>query len=356
MIALLIQGFKQHVVESQNISQEMKEEIVHSIGGAQEMNVETFDIKGLSQEEKPEIVQNKEVSQDMKQKSVQSKNISQQEMKEKTIQNEDISQEMKTVQNTKFSEEKKKVVHSIDATHDEKSERVDSREIFDKESTEKVPKIMLDVAQSGQTDITEQPEQKNQMSSQAEVIALFKCDNVGRFAYPGNCEKYYFCFNKNEDHRVFNCPHHQAFDPITQACVHNFAVCAAAPECKLDKRILPNVNDKTTYFECKFRHLSKKRVLRKRSCDEGREFDAKLGYCKSKFLDNDFPSDSSNSSEAMECEQPGIFTDYSNDFDYYECVVKSVSKGTLKLIRHSCPAYHIFIKSEKQCVPFITMK
>lgn len=255
-----------------------------------------------------------------------------------------------------FQEKKPGAFQNEGVTQEVDVEIVDSREISNKVSTKIVPTSMLDLIQSGQTDIAEQPTKTSKMKpSQTEVVASSKCDNVGRFAHPGNCEKYYFCFNKNEDQKLLNCPHHQAFDPITRTCVHDFAVCAVAPKCTPDQRALPNVNDKSTYFECKFRHLSKKIVLRKRSCAEGREFDAELGYCKSKFLDSDFPSDSSNSAENMECEQVGIFTDYSNDFGYYECMVKSVSKGTLKLIRHSCPAYHIFIKNEKQCVPF-TMK
>lgn len=174
----------------------------------------------------------------------------------------------------------------------------------------------------------------------------FKCDNIGRFSYSGSCEKYYFCWNIGGDYAVFTCPRKKAFDPVTRHCVHNFAVCAVAPKCNFDKHVLPNPIDKSTFFVCKFRYSSKKFVLRKQDCAEGREFDAKLGYCKSKFhvLDDDISSDSDDDSfENVECEKPGIFADYhhSNECKYYECIVKSVSKGTFKLIRHKC-SDHMF--------------
>lgn len=124
------------------------------------------------------------------------------------------------------------------------------------------------------------------------------------------------------------------------------------PRANNKKRMLPNPDDHATFFECKHRPSSHAPVLRKRDCAEGRAFDAELGFCKSKFSDDDVPFDDSDSSEELECEKPGIFTDRSTDYDYYECVVKSVSKGTLKLIRHSCPKYHIFIMKHKRCVPF----
>lgn len=187
----------------------------------------------------------------------------------------------------------------------------------------------------------------------------FKCKQVGRFAYPGSCEKYYFCWDKNEDDdfRVFTCPQNTAFDPITQLCVRNFAVCALASKCELDsKRILPNPDDKSTFFQCKYLQSSKKMLLQKRACAVGREFDADLGYCKSKFAYDDFLSLDSNddsSEKVLECEKPGIFKDYSNDSDYYECQVKSVSSGKLKLIHHSCPRHHIFTMIDKRCVSLL---
>lgn len=175
------------------------------------------------------------------------------------------------------------------------------------------------------------------MASSSKIT--FKCDNVERFTYLGSCEKYYFCWAIGEAHAVLTCPHRKAFDPMTRACVFNFAVCDVAPKCNFDKRILPNPNDKATFFACKFRFLSKKFVLRKHDCAAGREFDAALGYCKSKFhvLEDDIPSDGdSDSFEHVECEKPGIFIGHyhSNECEYYECIVKSVSRGTLKLIRH----------------------
>lgn len=172
----------------------------------------------------------------------------------------------------------------------------------------------------------------------------FHCDNIGRFAHPDNCEKYYFCWDIDGIYAIFICPHKKAFDPVTQRCVYDFAACAVAPKCSVDKRILPNLNDKSTFFACKFRHLSKQFVLRKRNCADGREFNADLGYCESKILDDNISTDNSDSSEIMECEKPGVFIDYSqsNRFACYECKVKSVSKGTFKLMRHKC-SNHSFI-------------
>lgn len=166
----------------------------------------------------------------------------------------------------------------------------------------------------------------------------FKCDSVGRFAYPGACEKYYYCWAAGEAHAVFTCPHRKAFDPMTRACVFNFAVCADAPKCNFNKRILPNPNDKSTFFACKFRLLSKEFALRKHDCAAGREFDAALGYCKSKIhvLDDVIPPDSeSDPIEHVVSKEPGIFFEYyySNQCEHYECSVKSVSRGTLKLMR-----------------------
>lgn len=210
--------------------------------------------------------------------------------------------------------------------------------------------------QTNQTDETEQPEQTSSLSPHTEATAQsFKCNDIGRFAHPSSCEKYYFCFNKNEDHKLFSCPNHMAFDSTTQTCGHSFSGCASAPMCTHDKRIFANSYDKSSYFECKFLHLSKRFVVRLRHCAAGREFDAELRYCKSKFLNDDFPTDSSNSLEDLECEQPGIFTDYSNDFGYFECKVTSVSNGSLKLIRHVCPKYHVFVTTIKQCVPYFAM-
>lgn len=182
------------------------------------------------------------------------------------------------------------------------------------------------------------------------IATEFKCDNVGRFAYPGSCEKYYFCWNIGGFYAIFICPHKKAFDPVTRHCVYNFAVCAGAQKCKFNKHILPNSNDNSTFFVCKFRYLSNKFVLRKQDCAAGREFDVEFGYCKSKFLDDDISSDSSDSFEHVECEKPGVFIDYhSNDSKYFECIVKSVSKGTFKLIRHKY-SDHMFNTGENNGV------
>lgn len=298
----LIQEFTPQTIGSENDSPGLEVEIAQNKNDSQEMLIETIDDKGILMNENPQTIPSKVVSEEMKEAIV------------------------------------------------------GSREISNEAGVEKVPILVLDpiTTQTIRTDQAKKPQQTIQESPQTEATTQsFKCNDTGRFAHPSSCEKYHFCFNKNEDHKVFNCPNHLAFDSVTQTCVHSFAVCASAPKCTHDKRIFPNPTDKSTYFECKFRHLSKHFVLRKRNCAAGREFDAELGYCKSKFLNDDLPSDSSNSLEDLECEQVGVFTDFSNDFGYFECVVKSVSNGTLKLIRHSCPAYHVFVATRKQCVRYM---
>lgn len=283
------------------------------------------------------------------------------------IKDDSLGLEVETIDDEGISKnEQPQISPSEDDSKEIKDATISSRGNSNEVEMEKLPPLVLDSVQldqtstkqptqTNQTDQTEEPEQTSQSSPQPEAAQSFKCDNFGRYAHPNSCEKYYFCFIKNEDYKVFNCPDDLAFDPITQTCVHSFAVCAAAPKCTHDKRIFPNPNDKSTFFECKFRHVSKHFVLRKRNCAVGRVFDAELGYCKSKFLNDDFPADSSNSLEDLECEQVGVFTDYSNDFGYFECVVKSVSNGILKLRRHSCPAYHVFVATKKQCVPYMGM-
>lgn len=186
----------------------------------------------------------------------------------------------------------------------------------------------------------------------------FKCDSVGRFACSHSCEKYYFCWDTTGDHAVFECPHHRAFDPITQLCVHNFAVCAAAPKCEVDRQVSPNPDDKTTFFECKLEEnddededSTETFEVRKHDCADGREFDANLGYCA--IVPQDDGSSDENSGEKQDCTEAGIFIDFSNESRYYECTVKSVSKGKLKLHHHKCPKYHVFSMEDKKCIPLL---
>lgn len=354
MIGSLIQGFKQQIVEDSNHFQEAKVSLLPSKNDSQAVNVEIDGGRDVSQKDRPGTIPIKDILEDIKVETIIDSGARQDGKHKINVDTVGIG-----IRGVSKDDDRQ----TVPSKGIEEEIREDSREIFIDVSKKKGPLLAVDQVQSGQPNTAKQPTQSNQSDqpehhpeqTQTESTIPFKCDNVGRFAHPNNCQKYYFCFNKNEVHKVFDCPHHLAFDPITRTCVHNFAVCASAPKCDIGKRILPNVNDKSTYFECKFRHLSKNVVLRMRNCAAGREFDAELGYCKSKFLNDDFPSDESNSSEDMECEQVGIFTDYLNDFGYYECVVKSVSNGTLKLIRHSCPAYHMFVQSKQRCIPYLVM-
>lgn len=187
----------------------------------------------------------------------------------------------------------------------------------------------------------------------------FKCDSVGRFECPHSCEKYYFCWDTTGDHAVFSCPHHKAFDPVTQLCVHNYAVCAAAPKCEVDRQIVSDPNDKASFFECRLNESdddddesTETFEVRKQECAEGREFDADLGYCALIPQEDDGSTDESTA-EKQDCTQVGISIDFANESRYFECIVKNVAKGKLKLIHHKCPKYHVFSMEDKKCIPLL---
>lgn len=201
-------------------------------------------------------------------------------------------------------------------------------------------------------------EEPSSTSSPSTEAPEFKCDSVGRFACSHSCEKYYFCWDTTGDHAVFECPHHRAFDPITQLCVHNFAVCAAAPKCEVDRQIAANPDDKTTFFECRSEEKddddedsTETFEVRKQDCADGREYDANLGYCTITPVEDGSTDDSS--AEKPDCTETGISIDFSNESRYYECIVKSVAKGKLKLIHHKCPKYHVFSMEDKKCIPLL---
>lgn len=116
----------------------------------------------------------------------------------------------------------------------------------------------------------------------------FRCPHVGRFAHPSSCEKYYFCWDALHDRAEFTCPFDDAFNPKTQQCEMDFSVCDMAPKCEHDGQLLPNREDNSTYFECRFtKHFSdededdsaKNYRLHKEHCADGGEFDDDLGYC-----------------------------------------------------------------------------
>lgn len=184
----------------------------------------------------------------------------------------------------------------------------------------------------------------------------FKCKRVGRFAYPDSCEKYHFCWDTTHDHAVFTCPYNEAFNPKTQHCEIDFAICETAPKCKFDRQLFPNPEDKSTYFRCSFKshgisdeHESNSQYrLYKENCYGG-EFDTELGYCKltAEDEDEDDSSEIDKSANKMECKEAGIFIDRSDDSRYYECIVKSVKYAK---IHQTCPYDHVFSMADKRCI------
>lgn len=182
----------------------------------------------------------------------------------------------------------------------------------------------------------------------------FKCERVGRFAHPNSCEKYYFCWDAIHDHAVFTCPYNEAFNPKTQHCEYDYSVCDAAPKCQADEQFLPNPEDKSTYFECRFiksfsdeDRSDNQYRLYKENCGNGGEFDADLGYCKLTAEDEDDSSESSDSANKVECKEAGVFIDHSDDSSYYECIPKSV---TYARIHQTCPNKLVFSMADKRCI------
>lgn len=183
----------------------------------------------------------------------------------------------------------------------------------------------------------------------------FKCDGVGRFAIPNSCEQYYYCWD-TKYHAIFTCPRRRAFDPKTQRCVHNFAVCAAAPKCDVDRQLLPHPFDSSSYFQCSLVSPAKSDFypdiqyrLYKKICARRGKFDAELGYCKLTAAneDEDDSSESGESANKMECKAAGVFIDYSNESRYFECITKNVSYAR---VHQTCPNNHVFSVADKRCI------
>lgn len=140
--------------------------------------------------------------------------------------------------------------------------------------------------------------------------------------------------------------------PVTQHCVVNYGVCALAPKCANDKQIIPNPDDKWTFFQCKInRDDSNEFELHCKTCADDREYDDKLGYCKLTSVNGEMVLDSDELTDEVACGETGLFIDYEDDTKYYECVVQSVAKGILKPVHHKCPIYHVFSMQERRCVP-----
>lgn len=181
----------------------------------------------------------------------------------------------------------------------------------------------------------------------------FECKKVGRYPHPSSCTKYYYCWDNDSWAYEFTCPEHRAFDPVTQYCVLNYGVCALAPKCSHNKQIIANPDDKWTFFECKINQFKSNEIeLHCRPCANHREFDEKLGYCKLTSVNGEVATDSEELVDSnVQCGERGLMIDYEDDTKYYECVVRSVSKGILKPIRHKCPIYHVFSMFDEKCVP-----
>lgn len=190
----------------------------------------------------------------------------------------------------------------------------------------------------------------------------FKCKRVGRFAHPSSCEKYYFCWDAVHDHAVFTCPYFEAFNPKTQRCEMDFAVCDIAPKCQFDLQMLPNPEDNSTYFECRITHSSDENESEDRNqyrlymehCGYRGLFDAKLGYCKltAEHADDSLENDENDESKnKMECKDAGIFIDHSDESRYFECIVKNV---TYTKIHQICPHRYVFSMADKRCIKLDT--
>lgn len=229
--------------------------------------------------------------------------------------------------------------------------------------------ISTEITQSAETTIetTTNPMPKEnsdiEMSdskTEPSVLPEIVCEKVGRFAYPNSCDKYYFCWDTvNNIYAIFTCP--EVFDPQTKRCSKDYGVCKTGPKCEFDKQIWPNPSDVTTFFECttksKVPGEEPATVAIKQKCAKLREYDAELGYCKLSsenelLLDDSVESDSEESLDGTSCTTKGVLIDFKKESRYYECVVKSVAKGILKLIRRRCPTLHVFSYDDKKCIPY----
>lgn len=183
-------------------------------------------------------------------------------------------------------------------------------------------------------------------------ISEVECKNLGRFAHPSSCTKYYFCWDDSGWPREFKCPEHKAFDPISQRCVINYGVCAYAPKCKHHKQTIPNPDNRWSFFECFLKeNKSNDFELRYIACADDRVYDDKFGYCKFLSANDERIVDSDEFIDDSICDKAGVFLDYEDDTRFYECVVKNVASGLLKAVHHKCPMYHIFSMHDRICIP-----
>lgn len=213
------------------------------------------------------------------------------------------------------------------------------------------------ITDSGTNDMPNLDAKNGHQMDEVEKPSSFECKKVGRFPHPSSCTKYHYCWDINSWSSEFTCTEYRAFDPVTQQCVVNYGVCALVPKCNNDKQIIPNPDDKWSFFVCKINEFESNEIeLLRIPCANYREYDEKLGYCKLTSVIGDMVLDSDEKLDSnVACDETGLFIDYEDDTKYFECVVKSVSKGILKPIHHKCPTYHVFSMLDKKCVPLSTL-
>lgn len=201
---------------------------------------------------------------------------------------------------------------------------------------------------------SDEQQEASSESSSTEAPAFTCTENgVGRFAHPGNCHEYYYCWDSVHGHVTFSCKS-KVFDPVTKLCVNNWAHCESTPQCNADREVLADVDDKLSFFVCKLHPdpLNPGYIVQKEKCHDDREFDAELGFCKKVASESSSSSsESDESKEKFECEGNGIFIDITDETKFYQCTLKNVAKGKFKLSHHSCPKNQVFSLEDKLCIP-----
>lgn len=192
-----------------------------------------------------------------------------------------------------------------------------------------------------------------QLPSSTEV-PTFSCNQsgVGRFARPGNCHDYYYCWDSIHDYVTFSCKS-KVFDPISKQCVNNWAHCESTPKCEEDHQIMADPDDINSFFVCKSPPgpLNTGFIVQKDKCRGVREFDPQLGYCKEVITESTSSAESEESKKKFECNAVGIYADINDETKFFECTLKSVSKGRFRLKHYSCPKYHVFSLEDMLCIP-----
>lgn len=215
-------------------------------------------------------------------------------------------------------------------------------------TTEVVQENISEDSQEVSTESDESSEPNTTQPSASEAPG-FTCEHVGRFEYPNSCDKYYYCWDTEHAYAIFHCP--RAFDPVSKHCVDHFNGCRFAPTCEADRSVFAYPDDKTAYFECR---ANKKAgvityQIEREYCSKGREFNPNVGYCE--LINDDGNEHNHEPSDHFVCNKVGIFIDFTNESRYYECIVKNVSRGELKVIRRKCPKDTMFSGESNTCIP-----